>query len=103
MDYFYNQIKKQDISFWGGKESPELIYKRETFDILKLKKDNKITFSQWQTGIVGRQQRLPLPRAWDYWQELSSTERRKVCFCQYRRAHQGENIFIHLCTKRGGN
>lgn len=24
-------------------------------------------FSWWQTGIVGRQQKLPLSRAWDYW------------------------------------
>lgn len=53
MNHFYNQTNRKAVrySIFGEKESADFVCKRETFDILKLKRDNKNPFSQWQTGI----------------------------------------------------
>lgn len=78
MNYFYNWTKKPiRYSVWRKKENIDFIYKRETFDILKLK-DNKNPFFQWQVAIVGSN---ICPGPGIIKQELSGTERRKISFC----------------------
>lgn len=78
MNYFYNWTKKPiRYSVLGKKENKDFIYKRETFGILKLKKDNKNPFSQWQMGIIGRN---ICPGPGIIRQELSGVERRKISF-----------------------